>query len=684
MRTILKIIGGLLLVVIAVVVVLAFIIDPNDYKGEIQTRAEAALGRSVDIGGDIDLRVGLTTALAVDGVRLANADWATEPDMATIDDFLVEVRVLPLLRGGLEIKAIRLRGARFLLERNEAGEANWEFAATNEGGDGESGRSGEGGGSDVSLPVLQEVAVENVSVTFRDAAAQQELNLRLDEVRLTGDGPDSPLQLALAGTYNDLPFNAGGELGAPATLARNSPYPVDIRAEALGLTVEVDGSIAEPAAASGLNLHVQVNSANLSGLAAIAGDGLPTGGPLSFTANLRGDPTRVELADLQLMFGPTELSGNLTASLAGVRPQLSGELQSPRIDLTALLPAEGAPGSGAGESTGTQESSGTNGRVLPDTPLPLAGLRAADVDLAIDVAELITPSLTLNDTRLGVRLTNGVLTVDPLRTTAANSPLAGLLRLDATTDEAALDFSLEGPALDLGALVLELTGQDIIRGQAALDTSLQGGGASVAAIAASLDGHSRMVMEEGMARTESFDLIVGGLTGAVSTVFAGQEEFTVVNCLATDLEFENGKATTLALVDTDVIVVTADGSVDLAQETLDMRVSPESKSPTLSLAVPINVGGTLAQPTFAPDALSTATKVGGLLGGILGTAVFPPAALLALSDMGAADNSCLRDAVNEGPDAPLTQEEAPATLSPESVEDAVKSLGEGIRGLFDR
>ncbi len=677
MRTLIKIIAGLLLVVVAVVVVLAFIIDPNDYKDEIRTRAEAALGRSVDIGGDIDLRLGLTTDLAIDDVRLANASWASEPQMVTVDDFAVEVRVLPLLRGSLDIKGLQLRGARILLERNEAGEANWEFTADETGPDERTTPGGDGGG-ELSLPVLQEVTVEDVTLVFRDAAARQEIDVVLDEVRLSGDGPNSPLQLALAGTYNELPFSAGGELGAPATLARNSPYPIDIRAEALGLTVEVDGSIAEPLAAAGLNLRLDVDGSNLSGLAALAGDGLPSGGPLSFSTNLRGDPTRLELADLAFAFGATELTGNLTLSSAGARPQLAGDLQSPRIDLAALMPEAEPDGSGTRDGTG-QSSGETGGRRLPDTPLPLEGFRAADVDLAVDVAELITPSLTLRDTRLGVRLDNGVLTVDPLRTTAANSALTGLLRLDAAGYDAALDVSLEGPDLDLGALVQELTGQDIIRGKAALDTSLRGSGASVAAIAGSLDGHSRLVMEEGMARTESFDLIVGGLTGVVSTVFSGQDEFTVVNCLATDLEFDNGVSTTLALIDTDLIVVSATGDIDLGAETLDLRVTPESKSPTLSLAVPINVGGTFADPSFAPDAVGTARIVGGLLG----TAVFPPAALLALSDMGAADNSCVRTA-GETDAAPAQEQQAPATLTPESVEDAVKSLGEGIRGLFDR
>ena len=694
MRTLLKIVLGLVvLVVIAVGVVVFFVIDVNDYKDEITARAEAAIGRQVVIDGDIDLRLGLTTALSVDGVKVANAPWASEPEMLTVERFSAEVAVLPLLRGNLEIKTLRLRGARVSLERNQAGQANWEFAAPG-GADGAAGGDqpppqGPAGG-EVKIPVLQEVVVEDLRLTFRDAATGQDIDLALENVRLTGEGPDSPLQLALAGSYNELPFRIEGELGAPSTLAGNSPYPLNVRAEALGLSVGIDGSIAQPAAATGLNLRLTVEAEDLSGLAAIAGDGLPSGGPLLLATVIRGDPSRIELAELEFSFGPTELSGGLQVSLAGARPKLTGNLESPRIDLTALLPPDGppdAPPDGQAPGTPPEPPEAESGRVLPDTPLPLAGLRAADIDLAIQVAELITPSLTVQDVTIGLRLDNGVLTVDPLAATAVDSALTGRVRLDATTDIAALEVDLSGPALDLGALVLEFTGQDIIRGSAVLDVSLRGEGASVAGIAGSLNGHSRLVMEEGMARTESFDLIVGGLTGVVSSLFSGQEEFTVVNCLAANLRFENGMATTLALIDTDLIVVTGEGTMNLADESLDLTVTPESKSPTLSLAVPINVGGTFADPSFRPDALSTACKVGGLVGAVLGTAVFPPAALLALSDLGAADNSCVSEEVEGGAAA---AEQAPADIAPadlapaESLGDAVKGLGEGLRGLFNR
>ena len=147
-------------------------------------------------------------------------------------------------------------------------------------------------------------------------------------------------------------------------------------------------------------------------------------------------------------------------------------------------------------------------------------------------------------------------------------------------------------------------------------------------------------MNEGQVKTEGFDLIVGGLSSVLGSLFSEKQEWTVLSCLATNLEFTDGVAATALLIDTDVVVVSGQGQLDFAQETIDLKVTPNAKSATLNLALPINVGGTFADPSFAPDELAAAKTIGALLGSTL----FPPAALLAFGDLGAGDSACVNDA----------------------------------------
>jgi hypothetical protein len=85
--------------------------------------------------------------------------------------------------------------------------------------------------------------------------------------------------------------------------------------------------------------------------------------------------------------------------------------------------------------------------------------------------------------------------------------------------------------------------------------------------------------------------------------------------------------------------------LDLSTEALDFVVTPQAKVATLNVSTPVLVGGTLADPSFAPDPLALARKVGGLLG----IFVFPPAALLGLGELGHSENSCVQLAADPPP-----------------------------------
>ena len=93
-----KIAAGVLVALIAVVVVVLLTVDVGKYKGVIQDQAKAATGRNVTIG-DIKLAVGLTPAIVVTDVRVANAPWGSRPDMLTLKRLEAHTELFPLLFG---------------------------------------------------------------------------------------------------------------------------------------------------------------------------------------------------------------------------------------------------------------------------------------------------------------------------------------------------------------------------------------------------------------------------------------------------------------------------------------------------------------------------------------------------------------------------------------------------------
>src|SRR4029450_13335045 len=85
MQTVLKWIGMALGLVIAGLVVLVLVFDWNWIKGSLEREASKALGRTVVIEGDLDVKLSWSPLVRIDHIRIANASWSPEPSMLVRD-----------------------------------------------------------------------------------------------------------------------------------------------------------------------------------------------------------------------------------------------------------------------------------------------------------------------------------------------------------------------------------------------------------------------------------------------------------------------------------------------------------------------------------------------------------------------------------------------------------------------
>lgn len=693
MKRILIGLAVLVLVLIVVVVALPFLIPTETYKQQITQAVKDATGRDLTIDGNFDLQFGLTTSVSAEGIRFANAEWGEAPALAEIGKFAVDVELLPLLGGEVSVPRLELADATIALETNAEGRNNWEFAAPADGTAPSEGDTGGGDGGGIAAHV-GDLSIDNVTLSMTDARSGERIDAALVRARVAAESADDPMVIEVEGNWGDDPLIVEGQVGSIAAATGGGPFPVDIKADAFGIQVALNGGIADPQAPSGLDLALSVNARNLSGLKAFAGDGLPTAGPLELTAKIVGAPDALDVNDIKFNFGNTDLAGDVALRMAGGRPSVTAKLASDKVDLVELQPAGGAEAAsgGGGGGGGTADT----GKVFPSDPLPLDGLSAADADIDLTIAELVTPTLTVRDTVVKVALKDGRLQVEPLTATVADSKIDGMVSLARQADAAALDVKLKSESLDLGKLITEAGVTDLLEGSASLDVDLQGSGASVAAIMGSLNGHSRVLMNEGRARTEAFDLLVGGLSSVMGSVFGSKSEWTVVECMASDFKIENGVAKSqIMLINTEYTIVSGEGDVNLGEEALNLVVSPQPKSATLNVSLPVKIGGTFVAPSFTPDEVAAARK----LGGLLGATIFPPAAIVGLAEMGNEDNPCLKLAKGEGGGAqapapsPTDVLKSPVDSSniggaaenlKKDAEKAVDGITKGLKGILGR
>jgi AsmA family protein len=673
-RTILIGLAMSLVVLVGGALVYLLTLDVNDYRDEIASAAEKATGRQLVLGGPLDLEVSLTPALVAQDVSLANAPWGSRPEMVRLKRLEVQVELLPLVFGEVRVQRLVLAGADILLETNAEGRGNWVFDTAAA----EPAPEEEPAPDSKQQLLAEQILIEDGVLTFRNGQTGADTVVAADRISMTAETYDSPIAFEVDTSVNDVELAAEGEVGPLTTLMNGgAPYPVAIDADALGIELHVDGTIDAPMDAQGINLTLEVKAEDLGDLQKLTGAAIPAGLPLAVTGQIGGGAEAIDIRDLKIALGESSLAGNIGVRLTGPRPRIEAALAGDRLDLTELVPAGEA---GETETEGATPVTAEAGKVFPDDPLPLDGLKLADAHLDLKVQELLLPSLTASDLAVVLGLENGALTVEPLRATIAGSPVEATVGLNASSATPQMKFTASAPQLDLGRLLTEAEVTDLLEGQADIAVDVNGQGASVAAIMGSLNGQTKLLMNSGRAKTAAFDKIVGGLSTVMGTLFSGKSEWTVLNCVASNFAIDDGIATSkVMLVDTEYSTVVGEGTVDLGTEQLDLTVTPAAKSEALNVAVPVKIGGTLAEPIFRPDELATARQITGLLGADL----FPPTAVTGLGEMGSGeDNPCVNIA-SGGAAAPTTSETpAPIESIPEDAKGAVEELGKGLKGLL--
>ena len=244
-------IGGLLFLLIATVVALPFIIDPNDYRDEISGLVESKTGRQMTIEGDLKLSVFPWLGVSIGKVRLANAEGFSPDNFAAIEAAQVHVKLMPLLKRQLEMDTLTLKGARVNLAVDKSGKDNWsDMVAHATGGEAAEGAKSHEADERTASPAgalaalaIGGVRVENAAVSWRDDLNGQAV--RINEVNLETGTIDLqspiPVKLSFALANKAPEARIRGELSTRVTLHLNEQ-----RFEFHDLKVQLNGEVMEP------------------------------------------------------------------------------------------------------------------------------------------------------------------------------------------------------------------------------------------------------------------------------------------------------------------------------------------------------------------------------------------------------------------------------------------------------
>jgi len=694
-------------------------IDFNEYRGLIAQMAKEQTGRDLTISGSLNLELSLNPAVAVEGVTFANASWGTRKEMASLKRLAAEVELLPLLSGDIRIKRVVLEGLDLLLETDAKGRANWEISAAQQPS-GPSAQAPSKPSASGPLPVVQWVRIKDLNVTYRDGRTGEKTSLRLDHLDLRADTVAAPMTIAVGGAINDLAFRADGRLGPIKSLIEGgAPYPVTMTMFVPGLSLDIEGVIAEPRQARGLDFKVSADAGDIAAVAKAVGLSLPKIPPIRVAGRLKDWKGGYSFDNLVVSADGVDIRGRVAVKLAGVaRPSVEADLTVSAIDLDALLPKQES--SAVAKAGGGQGENGkkTATRVFPADPLPLDALKAADARIRLAVKRLVSNGIVVDDIDLSLVLGGGKLDVKSLKAVINGGTVNASFLIDGSRAPAAMNINLDVRNTDYGVLLRQLKLTDIATGKVDIKLNAKGRGTSVRAIMAGLNGRTRIVSEGGKIDSGLLNIVSSDISAALPFIKSKGDK--VIRCAVLDFDIRNGLATGKTLVfETGGMSMIATGGINLRDETLNLRVDPRAKKVSLlKLAMlPLNIGGTLAEPSVLPDlggamvgtvtgAISTAKDIatGGLsaVGSLIGVGGDKGGGAQSNLDdtdyckLALAGQSVVRAKPKSKPQARTSPSSPPATSKDQpsagstadmldrKLESVGKSIGGTLKGLFGK
>lgn len=231
-----SVVGGILLLLLAAVLILPQLIPSDVYRSRIQTAASAALGRNVEVTGDVNVRVFPRIEARAGATTIANPEGFGDTPFASMGELRAAVKLIPLLFQRVEVDEFVLVEPNIALVALEDGSNNWTFASNQPTGPSEPTRAGNLSAS------LGDVRIIDGQVSYEDRATGQTHTLSALNLRARMDALDEPFDITASGAADDLPFELEARLENPKAMMDGQASGLTAEVETGLMTAKVDGT----------------------------------------------------------------------------------------------------------------------------------------------------------------------------------------------------------------------------------------------------------------------------------------------------------------------------------------------------------------------------------------------------------------------------------------------------------
>nr|VFJ51790.1 MAG: AsmA protein [Candidatus Kentron sp. FM]VFJ52215.1 MAG: AsmA protein [Candidatus Kentron sp. FM]VFK09341.1 MAG: AsmA protein [Candidatus Kentron sp. FM] len=261
----------------------------------------------------------------------------------------------------------------------------------------------------------------------------------------------------------------------------------------------------------------------------------------SVVAGLQGTADRIQLQPLTVRLDDITLNGQVKVANFS-SPAIGFDLEAAAINADRYLPPAEA------QAQGKQPAPATPGAAASgaSSQLPFDTLRNLNVDGKARIGKLTLAKLHLSDIALAVKAKGGDVRIAPVKVNLYQGNYAGNIRIDARTDKARVSLDEKLTGVQIGSLLRDLQGDDMISGQLRFALDVDATGATPEDLKKTLNGKAGFTFQDGMIK--GIDVVhticdaagqIPGLSGT-STGEAASEG-TKFQKLTGDLSIKNGR-----------------------------------------------------------------------------------------------------------------------------------------------
>ncbi|WP_160172842.1 AsmA family protein [Devosia sp. LC5] len=464
-------------------------------------------------------------------------------------------------------------------------------------------------GGKVVVPQLASIAGEGAGVV--DAL---EANVQIEDIR-------QPLSASGSARWNGEAVNFATSL-TPTQLLWEQPSAVVLDLKSEPVNVSFSGTVAPSGQVSG-----KADIATPSLTRALGWLGQSVGNPLgqfAFSGGISAGDSQFTMTDATVHLDDIRANGSLSVAMAG-KPSITASLSVDTLDLRTLIGGGSPPDAAA------------SGPAAID----LSMLRLFNADIRFAANQLAYGDVKVGPTTATLSVAEGVAKL--------NIPQAGFYDGIVTANVTA-NGAGSVPSIDLVAamenvqalpLLTDAAGFGQIEGQLKASVQVTGAGVDSQAFARSLNGPVNIVVSNGALRGIDVAGLVRNVRSLISSGYSQDANAkTEFSELSVAVNIANGVANAETIrVLGPFVRMSGAGSVDLAAQTIDMRLDPRvvgslegqgGDFDVSGLGMPIIINGPLSGPSIYPDlsailadpnrALQALSQLGVDAGGLTGGA----------------------------------------------------------------